>query len=261
MGVKIERLGEEHYNKQGCLMRIVEYVGNDDITVEFQDEYKAKVHTTYCNFQKGGVKNPYYPSVYGVGMIGEKYLCSDSNSEKWHTKEYEVWKNVLQRCFYEKKKKTLPTYQKATCCEDWLLYDNFYEWLHSQENFDRWLNGDKWAIDKDIIIKGNKLYSPDTCCLVPNNVNVLFTKRDNYRGNLPIGVKRNTRGFQANCENQLLGHRQYLGTYSTPDKAFNVYKEYKEGLIKQVAQEEYVQGNITKECYEAMLRYEVEITD
>lgn len=46
-----------------------------------------------------------------------------------------------------------------------------------------------WALDKDILVKGNKIYSPETCCFVPQEINNLFTKRKSCRGTLPIGVK------------------------------------------------------------------------
>ena len=64
-----EHLQEEKYNNQGCLMKIVEYNKLNDIVVEFQDEYKTRVQTIYANFKSGSIKNPYYPSVYGVGII------------------------------------------------------------------------------------------------------------------------------------------------------------------------------------------------
>ena len=82
------------------------------------------------------------------------------------------------------------------------------------------------------------------------------------RGNLPIGVKKSSKNsFLARCSNPITGEREYLGSYSTPFYAFLAYKQYKENIIKQVAELEYSKGNITKRCYDAMLKYEVEITD
>lgn len=256
--MKSKRIGQEKCNNQGCLMKIVTYNNCDDIIVEFQDTYKTRIHTNYRSFSKGIAKNPYYPSVFGVGMIGAKYKIS---IDKKATKEYQAWRDMLVRCFDKKLKKEHHTYEDATCCEEWLLFENFYEWLHSQENFDKWLNGKKWSLDKDILIKGNKIYSSDTCCLVPHNVNCLFLKSDASRGNLPIGVTRKDDGFEARCENQLLGKRESIGTYNTSEKAFSAYKFYKESLIKQVAKIEYDAGNITKFCYDAMMNYEVDIDD
>ena len=84
------RLGEENYNYQGCLMKIIEYNKATDIVVEFQDKYKSRVHTAYDNFKKGIVKNPYFPSVYGVGITGNK-IPTRKGSDKEHTKEYSAW--------------------------------------------------------------------------------------------------------------------------------------------------------------------------
>lgn len=253
-----ERLGEERLNNQGCLMKIIEYNKYDDIIVEFQDEYCACIHTSCRHFKDGDVRNPYYPQVYNIGITGNKYPARTNGKD---TKEYKTWTDVLKRCFDKKEKQRYPTYKKVTCCDEWLLFEKFYEWLHKQPNFDRWLIGGRWAIDKDILIKGNKIYSPDTCCLVPENVNALFNKHDAKRGKYPIGVNKVQNGFQARCMNPLLNKRECIGIYPTPEKAFYAYKQYKEKLIKQVAQIEFDNGNITKECYEAMMNYEVEITD
>lgn len=251
------RLGETNVNHQGCLMKIIQYNRVDDIIVEFQDEYKGKVHTQYKSFVRGNVKNPYYPMVLGVGMIGSKYPSKINNKE---TKEYNLWKGMLYRCFDKKTRDKNPTYKNVTCCNEWLLYENFYEWLHKQDNFDNWKDN-RWNIDKDISNKGNKLYSPETCFLVPCNVNSLFINKSNYRGDLPIGVKKSRKLFMARCSNPITGNRDYLGSYNTPFYAFQAYKKYKEDLIKQISRIEYDNGNITKECCDAMMNYKVEITD
>ena len=255
---RTDRIGEEKLNNQGQLMKIVEYNNAQDIVVEFQDEYKTKVHAGYKEFLKGGVRNPYGRTVFCKGMIGVKYPITENGKG---TKEYIMWNNMLKRCFDKKTKNQNPTYKNVTCCDEWLLFENFYEWLHNQKNFDKWLNGNGWALDKDILVKGNKIYSSKTCCLVPNSINELFTKRDNYRGDLPIGVDSKDSGFQVRCSNPMTKKREYLGFYITVEKSFYVYKKRKEEIIKQVAQIEYDVGNITKECYDAMMNYEVEITD
>ena len=255
---KQNRLYESNYNNQGCQMLIIEYNNNCDIIVEFHDKYKCKVHTSYQHFKNGSVKNPYHQSVYKVGITGNKYPRYANGK---NIKEYDTWTSMLQRCFDDKFKEKNPAYKDVVCCEEWLNYEVFYEWLHSQENFERWLNGNMWALDKDIIIKGNKVYSPETCCLVSKDVNTLFSKRDNYRGKYPIGVSKNADLFKARCMNPITGKHEYLGLYTTPTKAFYAYKDYKENLIKQIAQEEYNKDNITKKCYDAMMNYKVEITD
>jgi hypothetical protein len=259
MNKKNERLNETNINNQNYIMKIIQYNNKRDILVEFQDEYKGIVHTNYHNFKVGLVKNPYHPSVCnGMGIVGNKYPIHVDHK---NIKEYQSWMDMLKRVFKPK----YPTYKDVTCCNEWLLYENFYEWLHSQENFDKWLNGERWAIDKDILVKGNKIYSPDTCCLVPHEINTLFVKSEKTRGEYPIGVsKRNDRnGFQAKI---IYGKKNNkakstLYNYSTVEEAFNAYKFSKESYIKQLAQEEYDKNNITKRCYNAMMNYQVEITD
>lgn len=252
------RLGEEKFDKQGTIMKIVSYNNANDIVVEFQDKYHAKVHTTYQSFSSCKTLNPYYPSKLGVGIVGNKYATSINGKS---IKEYRTWSGVLERSFDEKIKEKNLTYKDATCCNEWIYYENFYEWLHSQSNFDKWANGNRWALDKDILVKGNKIYSPETCCLVPINVNCLFVKNDLSRGSCPAGVNAHYNGYRASCANQLLNEHVILGTHKTPEEAFYAYKPYKEALIRQVAEQEYKAGNITKRCYNAMMNYEVEITD
>ena len=111
-------------------------------------------------------------------------------------------------------------------------------------------------------MKKNKVYSPETCCLVPQNVNCLFLKRESKRGQYPIGVRyRDGYGFIASCHNPFTNRKEELGSYSTPEKAFYAYKSYKEDIIKQAAKNEYEAGNIIEECYKAMMNYKVEIDD
>lgn len=251
-----ERLGEERYNKQGYLMKIVKYDGSKNIIIEFQDKYKARIHTQYSNFKAGIAKNPYCPEVFDVGIIGNKY----KSKEKGKTaKEYSTWLNILQRCFNNKTKEKQPAYADVTCCEEWLYYENFYEWLHAQPNFDKWYKGERWAVDKDILKKGNKVYSPENCVLVPIDINNLFVKQSGCRSELPIGVRKNNEKFQSCC--CYLSKCIPLGTYDTSEQAFQSYKTYKESLIKQIAQDEFSKGNITEKCYNAMMNYIVEITD
>lgn len=123
-----QRLGEIKYNNQGCPMKIVDYINHDNIIVEFQDKYKCRIHTKYSHFLSGGVKNPYYPNVFNVGIVGNKYPAKVDGK---HTKEYKIWHDVIARSFADKPKNKRPTYKNVTCCDEWLLYENFYEWLHN----------------------------------------------------------------------------------------------------------------------------------
>lgn len=254
------RLGTIVVNKDGEEAIVIEYNSYSDVTVEFNDVWHAKVHTNWNAIKQQSFKNPFKENKYG-GMVGNIAPVTNISTGKL-LKEYNAWMNILTRC-NSKDKIKIPTYLNARICEEWLYYWNFYEWLHSQSNFDKWLNGELWAVDKDILVKGNKVYSPETCCLVPKNINNLLLKSKKTRGNCPIGVtlRKSDSMYEAQCMDQLQGRHITIGIYNTKEKAFMSYKKYKENLIRKIAKEEYNNGNITEKCCEALLKYEVEITD
>lgn len=198
--------------------------------------------------------------VCNVGISGDKYPITNNGVK---TKEYDAWYGMLRRCYSEKYHAKCPTYKDVTVCDEWLYYPNFYEWLHEQENFEKWLNGNMWALDKDILVKGNKIYSPDTCCLVPDNINKLLIKSDKTRGIYLIGAcyKEDLQKFEVFCCNPKTKKQEYVGVYQTELEAFKAYKNIREFYIKQIATEEFEKGNITKKCYDSLKKYQIEITD
>ena len=143
-----EKVGEEIITKEGYTARIIKYIKSRDITIEFQDKYKAIVHTTYDRFKTGDISNPYHPSVFGHGFRGQKYNTSNGIGKR----AYKIWQALMQRCFDDKFKKYNPTYKDCVVCEQWLNFENFYEWLINQPNFYMWKNNPyTFDIDKDII--------------------------------------------------------------------------------------------------------------
>lgn len=260
-----ERLGEIRKNKDslgGYKMKIIEYNNALDIVVEFQDEYGARINTQYDNFKRGIIKNPYHPNVYNIGYIGEgKYKSRKKSGE--HTEVYSMWCNMLERCYdpYYLNKK--PTYIDCYVCDEWLNFQNFAEWFY--KNYYK-IPGERMHLDKDILIKGNKIYSPDTCIIVSNRINVLFTKSDKARGECPIGVNYHKRDnvYEVYCsilDDNGNKKKKYLGRFDNELDAFYSYKKFKENYIKQVADEYYSKGLIPKKLYDALYRYEVEIND
>ena len=246
------RLGEHFKTKEelgGYEIIIIEYNRSDNVLIQFQDEHKAIVPTQYHKCKDGGIKNPYHPSVYGVGFLGQgKY--------KSGTKCYDYWVRLLQRGFDEKYKDKQPTYKDVIVNPEIYNFQDFAEWWHN--NYYE-IEGETMQIDKDILVKGNKEYKFDRMIFVPKRINSLFTKRDGCRGDYPIGVcyHKASGKYIAKC-NTLKGTK-HLGYYSTPEQAFLVYKEFKEAYIKEVADE--YKDRIPKELYDAMYRWEVNIDD
>ena len=251
-----ERLGETRINNQGEVMFIVEYVNARDITVQFKTTGEV-VKCTYDNFMKGEVKSHFSPTVYSVGVTGIESI-RDENGEKLDS--YKCWTNMLERCYSAKLQTKRPTYKDCHVCDDWLYYSNFKKWY--DENYYE-VDGKISQLDKDILIKGNKVYSPNTCVFVPQFINTLFIKRQNDRGELPIGVYYNKRDKKYVAQLSIYKNgkstRKFLGYFNTAEEAFEVYKRAKESYIKDVADE--CKDIIPVKLYEAMYDYEVNIND
>lgn len=159
---------------------------------------------------------------------------------------------MIRRCYDEKAIERRSCYLGCFVCKEWLYLSNFMAWYNQNCK-------PGYQIDKDILIKGNKIYSPETCLCVPRRINALFISARSARGKYPIGVTRHYKKFEAQIN---YGHRSVsLGDYDTPEEAFAAYKTAKEAYIRQIAQEYYDKGEITQRVYDALMRYEVEITD
>ena len=259
MGRKaIDRTGEERINSFGSKMIIKEYRKYSDIDVYFPEYDWVFKHAEYKNFKNGNIKCPYEPRVFNIGYLGEgKYKAKENGKFK---EEYIIWRSMLQRCYDPKFQEKNPSY-KGCSVEDYLLnFQHMAEWI--KENYYE-VPGETMCLDKDILYKGNKVYSRDTCIFVPQRTNTLFTKRNNNRGHCPIGVDELPSGnYRVLCSNGY-GKQINLGTYSTREKAFQVYKQYKEKVIKETI--DSYEGIIPEPYYSrlktAMYNYEVEIDD
>ena len=255
---KIDRTGEERLNTFGSKMIIKKYRKAIDLDVYFPEYNWVFKHATYQSFKNGEIKCPYEPKVYGVGYLGEgKYKMSNNGKT---TDEYIIWHGMLKRCYDPKLHKKESTYKGCTVEEYLLNFQHMGEWIN--RNYYE-IPGEKMCLDKDILCKGNKIYSRETCVFVPQRINLLFTKRDNDRGNSPIGTTPNSSGnYVAQCCDGN-GKKIPLGTYSTKEEAFQVYKQYKEKVIKETI--DSYKGKIPEPFYsrlrEAMYNYEVEIDD
>lgn len=191
--------------------------------------------------------------VFGVGINNKKYPCVNN---KITVKEYAVWQSMLLRCYKSK----APSYAGCTVSENFKSYSFFYEWCNKQIGFkSKDIGGNCWHLDKDLLVKGNKLYSEDNCVFLPPDINYLLTKRNTKRGEFPIGVSwhKNNKTFCASCSTVEID--KHLGSFKTPEQAFQAYKIFKEAYIKQVA--EQYKSQIDPRAYKALLEYEVNIDD
>lgn len=229
-------------------VKVIEYRGATEVVVQFENTgYVTTTNTG--NLKQGFVKDKTVPSVSGFGIVGDANIRNDCGVIE---KEYRKWESMLDRVYARPTK----SYLDCSVSHKFQKYSDFKEWCNKQVGFDN----EGWCLDKDILVKGNKMYSPETCCFVPSDINAIFIRQKNIRGEYPIGVwydkRRGT--YQADlCVGT--NKRRRLGCYSTPEEAFQAYKQAKEDYIKEVA--ELYKDQIDIRVYEALMKYEVDIND
>ena len=170
--------------------------------------------------------------VFGVGANDADYFVTKKENGKivWMCPYYRTWTSMLRRAYSDKYKQKNPTYEGVIVCEEWRSFMRFRAWMVSQG----W--GGK-QLDKDILVEGNKEYSPDTCVFVDGVVNSFLTDRAAARGEWPIGVYWNERNqkFEGQCRNPLTKEKEYLGYFHCPNQAHQAWKARKHELACQLA--------------------------
>jgi hypothetical protein len=242
--------GEKYFTNEGYEIEIIKINGWGSCTIKFNaGNIVDKIN--YGAIKNGSVKNPMHKSICGIGYLGTTHNITILNKNY----SYKIWKHMIERCYSEKEKLKFPSYENVSVCEEWHNFSNYTKWYEENYNPEYMQS---WHLDKDILIKGSKLYSPETCCFVPQEINLLFIKNNINRGKYPIGVTPNriNRFVSKIVKNNKTIH---LGTFDTPEEAFETYKVEKEKYIKEVA--DRWKGLISEKVYEAMYNYKVEITD
>lgn len=197
-------------------------------------------------------KDIFKPSVYGIGYLG---VAPDEypGGNLGNSREYETWKGMLRRCYNNATQEKHPSYKDCYVHSDWHNFNTFALWYKNQIGYDA-----GWHLDKDLTFTGNKVYSAQTCALVPRDINNLFVDRHAFRGVTPIGVYYD----RVKCKYIARvgeGGSNYIGTYSTAHEAFNAYKGRKEAYVKVLA--ERYRKDLSTVIYENLMNFAVDITD
>lgn len=192
-----------------------------------------------------------------TGTVGGKYKVTENGVK---TRGYSMWYNMITRLTNKKELEKFPRYKECSICEEWLDFQNFAKWFE-----DNWYecDGEKMCLDKDILDKGNQVYGPDKCIIVPETINILFTKSDKIRGKYPIGVYLDGDKYKAQLsyqeEKRGKKKRKNLGRFLSVEDAFSRYKKAKEEYIKIVA--DRYKDEIPEKLYKALYDYKVEVED
>ena len=177
---------------------------------------------------------PYEGSLmlYGIGINDANYhVAPGKRGQQKVCKYYKTWEAMLRRCYMPRNLKAQPTYADATVCEDWLRFSNFKKWMVKQDWEGR-------NLDKDLLDWQNKVYSPDTCLFISNDINNLLCLARKKRGEYPLGVCYHKASKKYLAQIVMFGSKRYLGIYSDFIEAHEVYKKTKLNYIKLLAHQE-----------------------
>lgn len=219
---KLKFEGLKNKTKEGYDIELIDYKGYYNCIIKLHLDNKGNFlifDKPLKIFKKGEIKNPYHKSVFGVGFVGEgNYKPSENNRD---TKEYSVWNGMLRRCYSEDYYK-YKSYKDVTVCEEWHNFQVFAEWM-KQNYSPETMEG--WQLDKDILSKGNKIYSPETCCFIPVSINNIVKGKGN------IGTRKKGNKFLAYLSKE--NKQYYIGSFKTEYEAFEAYKKEKVNYINE----------------------------
>lgn len=166
--------------------------------------------------------------LYGIGFsTGGKHKTQDGCKV---TPAYQTWQDMLRRCYSTKFQETNSTYIGCTVCDEWHDFQCFADWFYSNDYWDK-----GYQLDKDILFTGNKIYNHETCCFVPQQLNILLLDSAAARGQYPQGVCFDKSRCKFQAQLKISGRSKYLGRFNTPDEAYQAYKLAKEAYVKEKA--------------------------
>mgnify|MGYP003414669990 FL=1 len=221
-------LGAEFETYRCGKCTIIEYENCDNVVVKFNSP-EAVVKCSVNNLKAGSVLNPFCTTVVGTGYLGVgKFNSKDA--------AYKTWEKMLKRCYDEKYLNKYVTYKGVTVCEEWLNFQNFAEWCQHQNGFGELDNKGKiFQLDKDILAKETKEYSPETCCFVPQEINILFLSANKDVGCYPRGVRFDTQKNRYVTRLRSVGEKPKLCYYTNLEEALLSYKTNKQVYFKNIA--------------------------
>ena len=244
------KVGEIYSSKNFGDVEVIFYKDFKNVKILFINSGKTS-WVRGDHLKRGSIKDPYQPTVYGVGVVGDNVTKVKGVT----TVLYNSWTGILERCYSSKLHKKHPTYKGCTVSEEWLYLDNYKVWFDKNHK-------PSWEVDKDLLLKGNKHYSKENCRFIPKSLNNLIkTNKTLKKSGLMAEVV-----YQEQCSNNpylvyiSVGgtSREYLGAYPCESLAFIVYKSNKESRIKTVAKNLYKDNLIGVELLQALMEWEVQ---
>lgn len=162
--------------------------------------------------------------VFDVGVNDSESTVSHiTNGKVYICKHYEIWQDMLRRCYSKKCQKRQPTYIGCSVDPEWHIFSNFRYWAETK-------NTKGMQLDKDIIFPGNKVYSPRSCVFVTGALNKFLNNSARKRGQFLIGVSlcKRSNKFRSHCKDPFKSKLEYLGLFENENEAHEAWRSRKQ---------------------------------
>ena len=216
------KLYEKFNTRNHGIVTVLDYIDCKNVLIKFENRGATKL-VRADHLRDGNIKDQTQPTVYGIGVIGNNFDKGES-----HTLTYNTWNSMLQRCYDLKLKERHKSYEQCSVDANFLSYEYFKDWCSKQIGF----GNEGWQLDKDILVKGNKVYSEDTCCFVPKEINSMISGFTSKGGNT-VGVYENKAG-NFYIRNLSEGSKKCSKTFSNQEEAERAYVAEKNRKILTV---------------------------
>jgi len=216
-----------------------------NVDIKFLDTGYTLLGQQRGNVVRGTLKDPTQTTVEGVARIGETKTLNVAN-----TYAYKCWKKMIVRCYNIKYQEVRPTYIGCAVVDEWLNFSNFEPWFY--ENYKA-----GYSLDKDLLFKGNRTYSKDTCCFLPQEINTMITQHGRNIDGCESGVSRRRKKGSMDYNGILTVSvcGAYLGRFNCLDKANSAASEFRELYFESVAEKYFDLGLINEQQANALFSF------
>ena len=240
--------GDFLINNKGCEAVIIDYLDSSKILVEFLDENRFRRYFEARDIREGVFKNPFLPTVSKVAYLGDGIHKTRTNGKPCRI--HKVWSGMFTRCYYDLGGERYKSYRDCEVHKDWHNFQNFADWYKMQKFYDK-----GYDLDKDILVKGNRLYSAETCCLVPPSLNNSVGLRHNPKGKYAAGVRLDRRSGKFNSSISKFGKEYHLGVWDNESEASVAYLSAKKEYMRELAM--IYKDKVSDKVFNALFNWEV----
>lgn len=140
-------------------------------------------------------------------------------------RSYKLWQSMRHRLMDREE------YKDVTMCAEWETYEGFLEWFNSSEFSNcRDELGNFYFLDKDVLGGQRRLYSPETCAFIPQQLNNMFKRKIS---SMKAGVQYLS--GKAKPYRAYINYNRkhiHLGYYLTEDEAHSKFLEARKECLK-----------------------------